>query len=47
MTINTIGKGVENVPEVTDAKNLSMCKRLGFTQNVIGMNFSGKMVLIK
>jgi hypothetical protein len=42
MTINTIGKGVENVPEVTDAKNLSMCKRLGFTQNVIGMNFSGK-----
>jgi hypothetical protein len=28
MTINTIGKGVENVPEVTDAKNLSMCKRL-------------------
>jgi hypothetical protein len=47
MTINTIGKGVENEPGVTDTKNLSMCKRLGFTQNVIGMDFSGKNGIYK
>lgn len=40
MTINTVGRGIE--PTVlSDVANLRMCKMLGFTQNIIGMDFIG------
>jgi hypothetical protein len=40
MTINTVGRGIEPTA-VSDSANLRMCKMLGFTQNIIGMDFTG------